>query len=218
MPAIPPDSSSMPSTFVVRAHALRWAPAGIPVLDLSEVQIPPGVSWVGVGKGGAKAACCAAWQATWWCLAATCRSAARGWPTAAWGLPRAVFWMDPRTTAHDAVRGVDFLASTAARYPGWDAALLADLTQAFDLTPHLEKPLYMLSTGSKRKVWLAAALGVWRLADAAGRTFCRAGQRLHSQHAGAVARRRATSHARVGGGRLRGPAWRYPGPAIHLGD
>ena len=36
-------------------------------------------------------------------------------------------------------------------------AVLQHLIQAFELTPHLEKPLYMLSTGSKRKVWLAAA-------------------------------------------------------------
>jgi energy-coupling factor transporter ATP-binding protein EcfA2 len=66
--------------------------------------------------------------------------------------------MDPRTIAHDQVRGLEFVARTAQRYPAWNAALLADLTEALDLTPHLEKPLYMLSTGSKRKVWLAAAL------------------------------------------------------------
>ena len=36
--------------------------------------------------------------------------------------------------------------------------VLGILMQALDLTLHLEKPLYMLSTGSKRKVWLAAAL------------------------------------------------------------
>jgi ABC-type multidrug transport system ATPase subunit len=28
--------------------------------------------------------------------------------------------------------------------------------------PHIDKPMYMLSTGSKRKVWLAAALATLR--------------------------------------------------------
>jgi ABC-type multidrug transport system ATPase subunit len=158
MPAIPPDSSSVPSTFVVLAQALRWAPAGVSVLDLSEVQMPAGVSWVGGGEGRGKSSLlrCLAGD-----LVVPGSSLQIGSAQLAEepGAYRAhVFWMDPRTTAHDAVRGVDFLAHTAARYPGWDAELLAELTQVFDLNQHLEKPLYMLSTGSKRKVWLAAAL------------------------------------------------------------
>jgi ABC-type multidrug transport system ATPase subunit len=158
MPATPSDSSPMPPAFVVLAHALRWAPAGIPVFDLSELQIPPGVSWVGGGEGRGKSSLlrCLAGD-----LVVPGSSLQIGSAQLAEepGAYRAhVFWMDPRTTAHDAVRGVDFLAHTAARYPGWDAELLAELTQVFDLNQHLEKPLYMLSTGSKRKVWLAAAL------------------------------------------------------------
>jgi ABC-2 type transport system ATP-binding protein len=39
----------------------------------------------------------------------------------------------------------------------WDA-----LVQGFALTAHLDKPMYMLSTGSKHKVWLAAALASGR--------------------------------------------------------
>jgi energy-coupling factor transporter ATP-binding protein EcfA2 len=43
------------------------------------------------------------------------------------------------------------------RYPDWDEPLLDELIAGLSLTPHVEKPMYMLSTGSKRKVWLAAA-------------------------------------------------------------
>jgi energy-coupling factor transporter ATP-binding protein EcfA2 len=43
------------------------------------------------------------------------------------------------------------------RYPQFDHALLPALTEGLSLTPHLEKKLFMLSTGSKRKVYLAAA-------------------------------------------------------------
>ncbi|MES1161821.1 MAG: hypothetical protein ABUL50_02005, partial [Rhizobacter sp.] len=45
---------------------------------------------------------------------------------------------------------------------GVDEARWAAHAQAFGLGPHLAKPLYMLSTGSRRKVWRAAALASTR--------------------------------------------------------
>lgn len=69
-----------------------------------------------------------------------------------------VFWVDPKSNALDQVTPTAYFASLAASYPQFDTALLAELTRGLALTPHLDKPLYMLSTGSKRKVWLAAAL------------------------------------------------------------
>jgi ABC-type multidrug transport system ATPase subunit len=155
--AIPVSPANRPAP-VAQARGLRWAPAGSPVLNLDGLQIPPGVSWVGGGEGRGKSSLLR-------CLAGELmlpgshlqigRTVLSTEPAA---YRAQVFWMDPRTTAHDQVRVLDFLARTAQRYPAWNAALLADLTEALDLTPHLEKPLYMLSTGSKRKVWLAAAL------------------------------------------------------------
>ena len=41
---------------------------------------------------------------------------------------------------------------------GFDEATWQRLADGFALAPHLEKSMFMLSTGSKRKVWLAAAL------------------------------------------------------------
>ncbi len=150
--------TSPASAPVLHALALRWAPAGVPVLDVPTLQIPPGVSWVGGGEGRGKSSLLR-------CLAGELQlpgSHLQIGSTVLADQPAAyraqVAWMDPRTSAHDQVRGVDFLARTAARYPHWDATLQADLAEALDLTQHLEKPLYMLSTGSKRKVWLLAAL------------------------------------------------------------
>ena len=68
-----------------------------------------------------------------------------------------VFWADPQSTTLEGVSPTDYFKSLPARYPGCDAVLLLELTQALALTPHLDKPMYMLSTGSRRKVWLAAA-------------------------------------------------------------
>jgi ABC-type Mn2+/Zn2+ transport system ATPase subunit len=39
----------------------------------------------------------------------------------------------------------------------FDEVLLQELIDSLSIAPHLDKPLYMLSTGSRRKVWLAAA-------------------------------------------------------------
>lgn len=69
-----------------------------------------------------------------------------------------VFWADPKSDALEQVTPADYFGSLKSRYPTFDEALLPALTEGLGLTPHLHKPLYMLSTGSKRKVWLAAAL------------------------------------------------------------
>lgn len=68
-----------------------------------------------------------------------------------------VYWVDPRTQAFDALTPQAYWDGVRERYPGFDGALLAALAEAFALTPHLPKSLYMLSTGTKRKVFLAAA-------------------------------------------------------------
>ncbi|WP_188566798.1 ABC transporter ATP-binding protein [Undibacterium terreum] len=69
---------------------------------------------------------------------------------------RQIFWIDPRTDAFDQMTAIEYFASVRAAYPQFDEKLLPDLTEGLSLTSHLNKQLYMLSTGSKRKVWLAA--------------------------------------------------------------
>ena len=69
-----------------------------------------------------------------------------------------VFWIDPATDAFDAISADAFLASQAKRFPHFQPALAQELARALGLAPHLHKPLYMLSAGSKRKVWLCAAM------------------------------------------------------------
>ncbi|MGE0098603.1 MAG: ATP-binding cassette domain-containing protein [Hydrogenophaga sp.] len=69
-----------------------------------------------------------------------------------------VFWIDPQTEAHDALAAGGYLESLSHHYPGFDKETLNELVDGFGLRPHLGKPMYMLSTGSRRKVWLTAAL------------------------------------------------------------
>ncbi len=75
---------------------------------------------------------------------------------------RHVFFVDPQTDAFNEVPATQCTASLSAGDPGFDASKWRALVEGFSLAPHLEKPMYMLSTGSKRKVWLAAALASGR--------------------------------------------------------
>jgi ABC-type multidrug transport system ATPase subunit len=68
-----------------------------------------------------------------------------------------VFWKDPRSTAHDELTVTDYLQSVQRAYPDFDDAVLAEVIDGLSLGPHRHKNLFMLSTGTKRKVWIAAA-------------------------------------------------------------
>lgn len=68
-----------------------------------------------------------------------------------------VCYTDPRTDAFDQLSVPAYLATVKEQHAGFDEAALPELLEGLSLTPHLEKQLFMLSTGSKRKVYLAAA-------------------------------------------------------------
>ena len=68
-----------------------------------------------------------------------------------------VFWIDPQTEAHDALAAGGYLESLSRHYPRFDNDTFNELVDGFGLRPHLGKPMYMLSTGSRRKVWVTAA-------------------------------------------------------------
>ncbi|CAN5269457.1 heme ABC exporter ATP-binding protein CcmA [soil metagenome] len=75
---------------------------------------------------------------------------------------RHVFFCEPATDAFDQVSARQCTASLSEGDEGFDEPAWQELAEGFALGPHLDKPLYMLSTGSKRKVWLAAALASGR--------------------------------------------------------
>jgi ABC-type multidrug transport system ATPase subunit len=75
---------------------------------------------------------------------------------------RHVFLCDPATDAFDQVTARACTAALSAGDPGFDVAAWQIVVEGFALTPHLDKPVYMLSTGTRRKLWLAAALASGR--------------------------------------------------------
>lgn len=68
-----------------------------------------------------------------------------------------VFWAEPRSDAFDQLSVPDYFESLRRRHTGFDEVVLMDVVAGLGLSEHLHKQLFMLSTGSKRKVFLAAA-------------------------------------------------------------
>lgn len=67
-------------------------------------------------------------------------------------------WLDLGLPAHDPQTPQQLWQLWCACRPQWNAELQQDLMQALQLAAHQDKPLYMLSTGSRRKVALVGLL------------------------------------------------------------
>ena len=63
----------------------------------------------------------------------------------------------PADQASDDIIARAWLAARRSRFARWQEDREAGLIQGFGLTGHMDKPMYMLSTGSRRKVGLVAA-------------------------------------------------------------
>jgi len=75
---------------------------------------------------------------------------------------RHVFFCEPSTDAFDQVSARVCTTQLRGDDGAFDAVRWQALVDGFGLSSHLDKPMYMLSTGSRRKVWLAAALASQR--------------------------------------------------------
>lgn len=71
---------------------------------------------------------------------------------------RQVFRTDPASEAFAQWTAMAWFAQLLEPYPAFDMALAARLLEQLFLAPHRSKTGHMMSTGSRRKVWLAAAL------------------------------------------------------------
>jgi len=70
----------------------------------------------------------------------------------------AALWLDLSLPDQDDQTTQEVWDALQQRCPRWDTRLHQDLIEALDLHPHLGKKLYMLSTGSRRKVALVGLL------------------------------------------------------------
>ena len=68
-----------------------------------------------------------------------------------------LYWENPADPACNDTVARDWLAARRCRFARWQEKLAAQLIEGFGLAGHIDKPMYMLSTGSRRKVGLVAA-------------------------------------------------------------
>lgn len=144
-----------PATPVLQVYGLHFAYPQHPVFTGLDLHIAPGVTWLQGGDGSGKTTLLRLLAGALTPSAGHCLLHGQALTPAL--QQQHVFWADPQATALDNTVVADYFASLPARYPTLNPELLADLAEGLSLTPYLQKPLYMLSTGSKRKVWLAAA-------------------------------------------------------------
>lgn len=69
-----------------------------------------------------------------------------------------VFWRDPRAPWPEDLTPQAWVDDVAARYARWSDEDWRSHVAGFSLAQHLHKPVYQLSSGSQRKLLLAAAL------------------------------------------------------------
>ena len=128
-----------------------------PVFQQFSVQIPSGVTWVVGGEDRGKTTFLRLLAGELTAQAGTLSINGIGLHDQAVAYKEQVFWVAPRSDAFDQLVVADYFTTVQRRFPRFDTQLLADLIEGLSLAAHLNKALYMLSTGSKRKVWLAAA-------------------------------------------------------------
>lgn len=154
----PPSPPSSPSSPILRIDALGFAYPGQPPIAANwTAAIGPGVTLLYGDTGSGKSALLQAMAGT---LPATGRLTVAGasLSTAPEAYRRNVFFVDPSTDRFDQATVHECTAALREGDAGFSDARWQALAEGFSLGPHLAKSMFMLSTGSRRKVWLAAAL------------------------------------------------------------
>ncbi|AVS89077.1 ABC transporter ATP-binding protein [Paracidovorax avenae] len=155
MIALPPDSprTAAPAAMPIlwEGLGLRYTPPGAaaPLLDGMDLRIRPGATLLRGGDGRGKTTLLRI-------IAGALRPQA-GRVVACGG---GIFWADPRGDGPglpaEQETPVDWWAGQAQRWPEWSAQALALHVEEFGLAGHAGKRMEQLSTGTRRKVLLAA--------------------------------------------------------------
>jgi len=143
MTDLPPDAGS---TVLLEARHLAFAYPHRTLFEDLSFLVRPGLTLVRGGDGTGKS--------TLLRLMAGVQAPRAGSLRRPAGAP---FFADPADGRDDPLTVRQWLAARRAQHAGWDAALEQALIEGFALGEHVDKALFMLSTGSRRKAWLVAA-------------------------------------------------------------
>ncbi len=149
------------TTPLLSGHGLRHAWPGHTLFDQLSLVLPPGLTLLLGGDGSGKTTLLRLLSGAEAPQAGTLRLRASAHACSTDDLRHNVFWLHPDDPALGQWNDTPARQALQAQLQPWPQARPHDapaLCEALALTPHLDKPMYMLSTGSRRKVWLAAAL------------------------------------------------------------
>jgi len=157
MPKQPLNPLHMRNNTVLSVTGLVGGPSDLPLFRDFAMELPAGVSALlgdeGVGKTSLMRLLSGDLPTTAGQLQLSCEAVPLTLPR-----PSAVFWTDLRLPLHDSDTPMQCWAQLRASLPAWSDLTQNQLIEALQLAPHLDKRLNMLSTGSRRKVGLVAAL------------------------------------------------------------
>ncbi|MDQ3059243.1 MAG: ATP-binding cassette domain-containing protein [Pseudomonadota bacterium] len=150
-----------PKLPILQAQGLCFShhPAPAPRLfDELAIALPPGVSWLGGDESSGKTTLLQLLAGA--LLPASGQLQVQG-ISLAQDRPayrERVAWLDPRDSALDAQTCRQIFADLPRHHPAFDPEALQQHINGLSLAPHLDKRLSMLSTGTRRKVLIAAVL------------------------------------------------------------
>ena len=149
-------------TTVLQVEKLSYAYPGCPLFIDWSASFPAGVCSVAGGDGGGKttllrllAGDLAMQHGD--ALISTGGNAPLRLSQARAAYMKEVFWADARNPAFDQLLPAEVFAQMAQQYPRFNHRAIEPLMEGLFLTEHAHKKLFMLSTGSRRKVLLATA-------------------------------------------------------------
>lgn len=135
------------SPFVIEVHQLQGGPAHQDLFNDLHHGWPPGVNWIYGEEGCGKTTLLRLLAGDLSPFSGEIRRPSGG-----------VFWVNLQKPEFDEATVQECLDKLSPLYPSWDKSLLESLTDELSMRAHLNKRLNMLSTGSRRKVGLLAAL------------------------------------------------------------
>ena len=153
---------SIPDTKIARSEILQvnnlsFRSGDHDVFEDRSVAIPPGVTLIKGGEGRGKSVLLLLLAGDLAADSGTMHIGGVSLQDDPDAYRRLLFRTDLRSEDFDQMTVAEYLNAQQTRYPEFDSSMLDSLIEGLSLDPHIDKKLFMLSTGSKRKVWLAAA-------------------------------------------------------------
>jgi ABC-type multidrug transport system ATPase subunit len=147
----------MTGAAVLRVAGLSFSYPGRHVFNAWSADFAPGISWSRGSNGSGKSTLLKLLAGALPPLSGQLLVGGTDAATQPLDYRREVFWCGPGAIAFEHLRAPEYWAFLRGLYPRFDEHEVAARAAALGLQPFLHKRLRELSTGTQRKVWLAAA-------------------------------------------------------------